>query len=79
MLHQSLYLELRKPHSTIDVPYDVVQYLKKAYDDLEEPLTCFLKSSKVDWHFYDPYMLQLPKRFKEKTKWCGIVSPGWAP
>jgi len=65
--------------ATIDVPYDVVQYLKKAYDDLEEPLTCFLKSSKVDWHFYDPYMLQLPKRFKEKTKWCGIVSPGWAP
>ncbi|RZB99171.1 UDP-glycosyltransferase 91A1 [Glycine soja] len=61
--------------ATIDVPYDVVQYLKKAYDDLEEPLTCFLKSSKVDWHFYDPYMLQLPKRFKEKTKWCGIVSP----
>ncbi|KHN22341.1 UDP-glycosyltransferase 91A1 [Glycine soja] len=39
--------------ATIDVPYDVVQYLKKAYDDLEEPLTCFLKSSKVDWHFYD--------------------------
>ncbi|KAG5001590.1 hypothetical protein JHK87_022662 [Glycine soja] len=39
--------------ATIDVPYDVVQYLKKAYDDLKEPLTCFLKSSKVDWHFYD--------------------------
>ncbi|RZB99170.1 UDP-glycosyltransferase 91A1 [Glycine soja] len=44
---------LENVEATIDVPYDVVQYLKKAYDDLEEPLTCFLKSSKVDWHFYD--------------------------
>ncbi|KAG4936143.1 hypothetical protein AAZX31_18G135900 [Glycine max] len=39
--------------ATTDVPYDVVQYLKKAYDDLEEPLTRFLESSKVDWLFYD--------------------------
>ncbi|KAK7386711.1 hypothetical protein VNO78_27046 [Psophocarpus tetragonolobus] len=39
--------------ATTDVPYDVVQYLKKAYDALEEPLTSFLESSKADWVFYD--------------------------
>jgi len=39
--------------ATSDVPYDVVQYLKKAYDALEEPFTRFLESSKVDWLFYD--------------------------
>lgn len=39
--------------ATTDVPYDIVQYLKKAYDALEEPLTHFLESSKPDWLFYD--------------------------
>ncbi|WVZ25787.1 hypothetical protein V8G54_004331 [Vigna mungo] len=39
--------------ATTDVPYDVVQYLKKAYDTLEEPFTHFLESSKADWLFYD--------------------------
>jgi len=39
--------------ATTDVPYDVVQYLKKAYDALEEPFTRFLESSKADWLFYD--------------------------
>lgn len=39
--------------ATSDVPYDVVQHLKKAYDALEEPLAHFLESSKVDWIFYD--------------------------
>ncbi|KAK7346066.1 hypothetical protein VNO80_20579 [Phaseolus coccineus] len=39
--------------ATTDVPYDAVQYLKKAYDALEEPFTRFLQSSKADWLFYD--------------------------
>ncbi|QCD81983.1 hydroquinone glucosyltransferase [Vigna unguiculata] len=39
--------------ATTDVPYDVVQYLKKAYDALEEPFTRFLESSNADWLFYD--------------------------
>ncbi|ESW28457.1 hypothetical protein PHAVU_003G288100 [Phaseolus vulgaris] len=39
--------------ATTDVPYDAVQYLKKAYDALEQPFTRFLESSKADWLFYD--------------------------
>ncbi|XP_061347566.1 UDP-glycosyltransferase 91A1-like [Gastrolobium bilobum] len=39
--------------ATTDVPYDVVQYLKQAYDSLQEPLTHFLEFSKADWIFYD--------------------------
>jgi len=39
--------------ATTDVPYDDIQYLKTAYDALEEPFTRFLESSKADWLFYD--------------------------
>ncbi|KAG4924604.1 hypothetical protein JHK87_050144 [Glycine soja] len=39
--------------ATSEVPYDVVPFLKTAYDALEEPLTHFLESSKPDWVFYD--------------------------
>jgi len=28
---------LENAEATTDVPYNVIQYLKKAYDDLEEP------------------------------------------
>ncbi|XP_054794928.1 UDP-glycosyltransferase 91A1-like [Prosopis cineraria] len=43
--------------ATSDVPYNVVQYLKLAYDTLQQPVTCFLESSNPDWIFYDfvPY------------------------
>ena len=43
--------------ATIDVPYDVVQYLKKAYDALQQPFAHFLESSNADWIFCDfvPY------------------------
>ncbi|KAG5001596.1 hypothetical protein JHK87_022668 [Glycine soja] len=66
---------LENVEATIDVPYDVVQYLKKAYDDLEEPLTCFLKSSKVDWHFYDLILFWVGiKRCTEfKPKWFEVL------
>ncbi|TKY58728.1 UDP-glycosyltransferase 91A1 [Spatholobus suberectus] len=39
--------------ATTDIPYDVVQHLKMAYDALQEPLAHFLESSKADWIFYD--------------------------
>ncbi|KAI9111435.1 hypothetical protein K1719_017125 [Acacia pycnantha] len=50
------------PHeaeATIDVPYNVVQFLKKAYDELQQPMTRFLESSKPDWILYDfaPYWI----------------------
>ncbi|XP_022132470.1 UDP-glycosyltransferase 91C1-like, partial [Momordica charantia] len=43
--------------ATTDLPYDKVQYLKKAYDLLKQPLTEFLRSSDADWILYDfaPY------------------------
>ncbi|KAK4261424.1 hypothetical protein QN277_004423 [Acacia crassicarpa] len=50
------------PHdaeATIDVPYNIVQFLKKAYDELRQPMTRFLESSKPDWILYDfaPYWI----------------------
>ncbi|CAK9147563.1 unnamed protein product [Ilex paraguariensis] len=39
--------------ATIDVPYDKVQYLKKAFDGLQTELTQFLKISNLDWIIYD--------------------------
>jgi len=36
-----------------DIPYDVFEHLKEAYDVLQEPLKRFLESSKPDWVFYD--------------------------
>ncbi|KAG4921462.1 hypothetical protein AAZX31_18G136000 [Glycine max] len=39
--------------ATTDIPYDVVEHLKVAYDALQEPLKRFLESSKPDWLFYD--------------------------
>ncbi|KAI6694963.1 hypothetical protein NL676_022673 [Syzygium grande] len=43
--------------ATSDLPYDKVQYLKKAYDMLQEPVARFLESSDPDWIMYDfvPY------------------------
>ncbi|KAK9271088.1 hypothetical protein L1049_026677 [Liquidambar formosana] len=43
--------------ATIDVPYDMVQYLKKAFDGLQEPMTQFLQASDPDWvlHDFAPY------------------------
>ncbi|KAK3416670.1 UDP-glycosyltransferase 91A1 [Eucalyptus grandis] len=43
--------------ATSDLPYDKIQYLKKAYDMLQEPVARFLESSDPDWIMYDfaPY------------------------
>ncbi|KDP29778.1 hypothetical protein JCGZ_18713 [Jatropha curcas] len=45
--------------ATADVPLDKVQYLKKAFDGLKQPITSFLQISKPDWLIYDfaPYWL----------------------
>ncbi|XP_052197174.1 putative UDP-rhamnose:rhamnosyltransferase 1 [Diospyros lotus] len=45
--------------ATIDVPYDKVQHLKKAFDGLQIELTRFLEASSPDWVIYDfaPYWL----------------------
>ncbi|XP_010023433.2 UDP-glycosyltransferase 91A1-like [Eucalyptus grandis] len=43
--------------ATSDLPYDKIQFLKKAYDMLQEPVARFLESSDPDWIMYDfaPY------------------------
>ncbi|KAG7968111.1 hypothetical protein I3843_08G135900 [Carya illinoinensis] len=45
--------------ATMDVPYNVIPYLKIAYDGLQEPLSMFLESSSPDWiiHDFAPYWL----------------------
>ncbi|KAL5556573.1 hypothetical protein UlMin_038809 [Ulmus minor] len=39
--------------ATIDVPYNLVPYLKKAYDGLQNPLAHFLETNTPDWIIYD--------------------------
>lgn len=39
--------------ATTDLPYDKVQFLKKAFDLLQEPMTQLLQSSTPDWIIYD--------------------------
>ncbi|KAG6700992.1 hypothetical protein I3843_08G135500 [Carya illinoinensis] len=45
--------------ATMDVPNNVIPYLKIAYDGLQEPLSMFLESSSPDWiiHDFAPYWL----------------------
>ncbi|KAK2977861.1 hypothetical protein RJ640_003912 [Escallonia rubra] len=45
--------------ATTDLPYDKVQYLKIAYDLMQDSMTKFLEDSTPDWVFYDfaPYWL----------------------
>lgn len=45
--------------ATIDLPYDKVKYLKKAYDQLEQPITQLLQDISPDWviHDFAPYWL----------------------
>ncbi|XP_028754566.1 UDP-glycosyltransferase 91A1-like [Neltuma alba] len=46
-----------KAEATTDIPYNMVTFLKKAYDELQQPMALFLESSKPDWIFHDfaPY------------------------
>lgn len=45
--------------ATMDVPYHLIPYLKKAYDGLQEQLVPFLEKASPDWVIYDfaPYWL----------------------
>ncbi|KAI8536431.1 hypothetical protein RHMOL_Rhmol10G0256600 [Rhododendron molle] len=45
--------------ATIDLPYDKVKYLKKAYDELQRPITQLIQETCPDWVVYDfaPYWL----------------------
>ncbi|CAJ1940289.1 unnamed protein product [Sphenostylis stenocarpa] len=64
--------------ATTDVPYDAVQYLKKAYDALEEPFTRFLESSKAHWIFYDfvPFWAgSVASKFRIKSAFFCIFIP----
>ncbi|KAK6923848.1 UDP-glucuronosyl/UDP-glucosyltransferase [Dillenia turbinata] len=39
--------------STLDIPPQMVQYLMKAYDNIQEPVTRFLETSDPDWVLHD--------------------------
>ncbi|KAK7850154.1 putative udp-rhamnose:rhamnosyltransferase 1, partial [Quercus suber] len=39
--------------ATMDVPYHIIPYLKKAHDGLEQPLSHFLETSTPDWVIHD--------------------------
>ncbi|CAN6542069.1 unnamed protein product [Malus baccata var. baccata] len=45
--------------ATMDVPYDLIPYLKLAHDGLEQGITSFLQTHTPDWIIYDfaPYWL----------------------
>lgn len=45
--------------ATMDVPYDLIPYLKLAHDGLEQGITSFLQTYTPDWIIYDfaPYWL----------------------
>ncbi|KAG2694376.1 hypothetical protein I3760_08G141100 [Carya illinoinensis] len=39
--------------ATMDLPYHIIPYLKRAHDGLQEPLSRFLESSTPDWIIHD--------------------------
>jgi hypothetical protein len=51
--------------ATMDVPYHIIPYLKKAHDGLQQPLSHFLETSAPDWiiHDFAPHWLP-PIAFK---------------
>nr|XP_048334418.1 UDP-glycosyltransferase 91A1-like [Ziziphus jujuba var. spinosa] len=68
--------------ATIDVPYHTIQYLKKAYDGLQEPVTLFLQSSNPNLIIYDfaPYWVApIASKLGIKTSFFSIlISPSLA-
>ncbi|CAM8888087.1 unnamed protein product [Rhodiola kirilowii] len=64
--------------ATIDVPFDKVQYLKRAYDALQEQLAEFLEDAKPDWILYDfiPYWISsIAKRLDIGCAFFSIFIP----
>ncbi|CAK9320539.1 unnamed protein product [Citrullus colocynthis] len=65
--------------ATSDLPYDKVQFLKKAFDGLKQPLFDFLQTSEVDWilHDFAPYWLskEMGPTLGIKTAFFSIYPP----
>lgn len=65
--------------ATSDLPYDKVQFLKKAIDDLKQPLSDFLQTSDAHWILYDfaPYWLgqEIGPSLGIKTAFFSIYTP----
>ncbi|KAK1587562.1 hypothetical protein Q3G72_014226 [Acer saccharum] len=62
--------------ATVDLPYNKVQYLKKAYDLLQQPMTLLLESLHPDWILYDfaPYWVApIATQLGIKTVFFSIV------
>ncbi|KAF3439188.1 hypothetical protein FNV43_RR17463 [Rhamnella rubrinervis] len=80
------FVKLSLPHvenlpdnaeATVDLPSEKIEYLKKAYDMLNEPVTQFLQTSDPDWVIYDfaAYWLgPIAARMRIKTAFFGIFS-----
>ncbi|XP_010506987.1 PREDICTED: UDP-glycosyltransferase 91A1 [Camelina sativa] len=65
--------------ATTDVPFDLVPYLKIAFDGLRTPLAEFLESSKPDWLLQDfaPYWLPpIASRLGIKNAYFGAFNCG---
>ncbi|XP_038883089.1 UDP-glycosyltransferase 91A1-like [Benincasa hispida] len=62
--------------ATSDLPYDKVQFLKKAFDDLKQPLSDFLRTSDADWILFDfvPYWIgqEIGPNLRIKTAFFSI-------
>ncbi|XP_062143773.1 putative UDP-rhamnose:rhamnosyltransferase 1 [Alnus glutinosa] len=74
--------------ATMDVPYHIIPYLKKAHDGLQESLSQFLETSAPDWiiHDFAPYWLPpiatklgISRAFFSifnASTWCFLRPPG---
>uniref|UniRef100_A0A7N0V6N4 Uncharacterized protein n=1 Tax=Kalanchoe fedtschenkoi TaxID=63787 RepID=A0A7N0V6N4_KALFE len=63
--------------ATIDVPYDKVHYLKRAYDGLQREMTNFLEGSAPDWILQDfaaHWLCPLAKRLEIGCAFFSIFS-----
>ncbi|KAK0605668.1 hypothetical protein LWI29_029436 [Acer saccharum] len=83
------FVKLTLPHqdnlpenaeATSDIPYDKVQYLKKAFDGLQDPLSHFLQISSPDWIIYDfaPHWLPPIATKLGISRVLFFIFPSWA-
>ncbi|KAK4844799.1 hypothetical protein QYF36_024564 [Acer negundo] len=83
------FVKLTLPHqdnlpenseATSDIPYDKVQYLKKAFDGLQDPLSHLLQISSPDWIIYDfaPHWLPPIAAKLGISKVLFFIFPSWA-
>ncbi|KAK1587194.1 hypothetical protein Q3G72_010518 [Acer saccharum] len=83
------FVKLTLPHqdnlpeyaeATSDIPYDKVQYLKKAFDGLQDPLSHLLQISSPDWIIYDfaPHWLPPIAAKLGISRVLFFIFPSWA-